>query len=98
MMRRMQQKELESKKQIEKAAIKLAADSELRSEEVDLAELERIRKRQAGTQVTVESFNAWKAQFDEEMKQLQLAALLKSLGGTAAAAKQELLDDALHNR
>eukprot|EP01037_Dinobryon_pediforme_P020436 gene20436-21060_t len=73
-------------------------DGSMYSEEVDLAELERIRKRQAGTQVTVESFNAWKAQFDEEMKQLQLAALLKSLGGTAAAAKQELLDDALHNR
>eukprot|EP01036_Dinobryon_divergens_P028236 gene28236-37149_t len=82
----------------ERVATENAADSELRSEEVDLAELERIRKRQAGTQVTVESFNAWKISFDEEMRQLQVAALHRSLGGSAAVARQDLLDEALHNR
>jgi len=51
MLRRIQHKEVESKKLIEKAASKAAADNELNAEEVDLLELERIRKRQAGTQV-----------------------------------------------
>ena len=49
-------------------------------------------------QVTLESFNAWKISFDEEMRQLQLAALHRSLGGSAAVARQDLLDEALHNR
>jgi len=35
---------------------------------VDPEEEERIRRRQAGQPVTVESFNAWKAKFDEEMR------------------------------
>eukprot|EP01035_Chromulina_nebulosa_P022225 gene22225-28779_t len=48
--------------------------------------------------VTVESFNAWKISFDEEMRQLQVAALHRSLGGSAAVARQDLLDEALHNR
>lgn len=71
MMRRMQQKEVEKKNQSERAAIKLAADTEKRAgdPQIDEAELERIRKRQAGTQVTMETFVAWKKAFDEEMAQ-----------------------------
>lgn len=71
MMRRMQQKDVEQKKQSQKEAINKAADLEFKQEkgkdEIDPHELERIRKRQAGTQVTVESFNKWKKQFDLEM-------------------------------
>ena len=48
--------------------------------------------------MTAESFNAWKISFDEEMRQLQAAALHRSLGGSAAVARQDLLDEALHNR
>lgn len=39
---------------------------------IDKEEEERIRRRQAGTAVTIESFMAWKAAFDEEQR---LAAL-----------------------
>eukprot|EP01039_Chlorochromonas_danica_P002422 gene2422-2655_t len=69
MVRRMQYEEVERKLEVEKAAIKHAADSERRvgDDEMDEAELERIRKRQAGTMVTVETFMAWKKSFDEEM-------------------------------
>mmetsp|Transcript_21968 Transcript_21968/g.31551 ORF Transcript_21968/g.31551 Transcript_21968/m.31551 type:complete len:285 (-) Transcript_21968:1572-2426(-) len=88
MLRRIQQKEVESKKLIEKAASKAAADNELNAEEVDLLELERIRKRQAGTQVTVESFIAWKAAFDEEMR---LKQLLSSSGGAVVKTDGEEL-------
>lgn len=99
MMRRIQQKEVIAKKEQEKAAVKEAADSESKSEQVDLQELERIRKRQAGTQVTVESFMAWKAAFDEEMRQQALAQKFQALGGTAAAlAKHDLLEDGLLSR
>jgi hypothetical protein len=68
MMRRMQYKEVERKLESEKAAIKFMADSESKgpSAQIDEAELERIRKRQAGTMVTVESFMSWKAAFDAE--------------------------------
>eukprot|EP01038_Epipyxis_sp_PR26KG_P016859 gene16859-23104_t len=68
MLRRMNQKETEIKKQSEKAAITAAADSEMRAEQIDPEEIERIRRRQAGTQVTVESFMAWKAAYDLEMQ------------------------------
>lgn len=65
----MQHKEVEKKQESEKAAIRAAADSEKRGGEimVDEAELERTRRRQAGTMVTVETFMAWKKAFDEEM-------------------------------
>ena len=67
MMRRMQKHEIQEKKAVEKAAIKAAADNESKTEEVDLEELERIRRRQAGHPVTVETFMKWKKAFDEEM-------------------------------
>jgi hypothetical protein len=82
MMRRIQQKDIQEKKQTEKKAIKALADSEFREEEVDPAELERIRRRQAGTAVTVEAFNKWKASFDVEMARKELDAI-KAAGGTA---------------
>lgn len=68
MMRRVQQKDAVEKKKVVKAAISAAADSEMRAEIVDPAEQERIRKRQAGTQVTMETFILWKIKFDDEMK------------------------------
>jgi hypothetical protein len=39
---------------------------------IDKEEEERIRKRQAGTAVTIETFMAWKATFDEEQRLLLL--------------------------
>lgn len=71
MIRRMQKKEVEVKKQTEKAAIRAAADSEALPSGIDEAELERIRKRQAGEPVTLESFMKWKEKFDEEMARLE---------------------------
>lgn len=73
MMRRIQNKEMEKKMESERAAIRRAADSEKRVGEaqIDEAELERIRKRQAGTMVTMETFVAWKKNFDEEMARKQ---------------------------
>ena len=68
MMRRMQRKDVEEKKITQRAAIKAAADSEQRDKaQIDPEELERIRKRQAGVQVTAASFVAWKIKFDAEM-------------------------------
>lgn len=89
MMRRMQQKDMQQKKQIEKQAIKAAADSEFQEEFVDPAELERIRKRQEGTAVTLESFNAWKKEFDEEMALKELEAL-RAAGPNATNALNAL--------
>lgn len=68
MMRRVQQKDAVEKKKVDKAAISAAADSEMRAEIIDPAEQERIRKRQAGTQVTMETFISWKIKFDDEMR------------------------------
>lgn len=77
MMRRMTQKETETKKQ------NAAKDEYLRNMNtsstaggdgndcdlaVDKEELERLRKRKLGTLVTPESFAAWKVKFDKEMK------------------------------
>ena len=70
MMRRMQQKESVEKKKADKAAVGAAADSELKDNLLDPEEQERIRKRQAGTQVTLESFIEWKVKFEAEMKAL----------------------------
>jgi hypothetical protein len=67
MMRRMQQKDNETKKKAEKVAIYEAADMESKNLLDDPEEQERIRKRQAGKPVTIESFNAWKVKFDAEM-------------------------------
>ena len=68
MMRRVQQKDAVEKKKVDKAASSAAADSEMRAEIIDPAEQERIRKRQAGTQVTNETFISWKIKFDDEMR------------------------------
>lgn len=87
MVRRMQYEEVERKLEVEKAAIKQAADSErpVGDDEMDEAELERIRKRQAGTMVTVETFMAWKKAFDEEM-----ALKNSTLADIVAATEQRL--------
>ena len=79
MLRREQKKDTDQRRKDEKKAISLAADSELAKEAVDPEEEERIRRRQAGQPVTVESFNAWKAKFEEEL------ALQANLFGTGAA-------------
>lgn len=69
MMRRMQQKDVDKKKKDTKAAIAAAADHEILASKdaLDPEEEERIRKRQAGVQVTLESFLSWKEKFDAEM-------------------------------
>jgi hypothetical protein len=68
MMRRMNAKGAEEKKIAAKKAIAQAADAEDAEEVVDEEELERQRRRQAGTEVTVESFMEWKKAFDDEMR------------------------------
>ncbi len=73
MMRRMQKSDMQEKKAVEKAALKAAADNESKPLQVDLEELERIRKRQAGEAVTLETFLKWKKAFDEEMAAKQAA-------------------------
>lgn len=67
MMRRINQKDIQQKKVEQKAALKAQADFEYKDVEIDPEEMERIRKRQEGTQVTVETFLLWKKAFDEEM-------------------------------
>lgn len=89
MMRRMQQKDLQQKKQTEKQAIKALADSEFQEESVDPAELERIRKRQEGTAVTLESFNKWKKEFEEEMAVKEMETL-RAAGPNATNALNPL--------
>lgn len=68
MMRKEQQKGVAAQKAEKRAAINKAADMEGALESIDPEELERIRRRQAGTQVTVESFNAWKKKFNAEQQ------------------------------
>ena len=85
MMRRSQQKDVETKKKAEKAAIIEAAESESKDKgEQDPAELERIRKRQAGTVVTLESFLEWKTKFEAEQREKELS----ELGGKAEVLKE----------
>ena len=70
MMKRMQLKDVKLKKEEEKAAHLAYADAEqflTRDKQTDPEEEERLRKRQAGTQVTVETFMIWKKKFDDEM-------------------------------
>jgi len=75
MMRRMQQKDVEKKKIDDKKAIALLADSEKNATVgPDREEEERIRKRQAGTAMSVEAFEAWKIAFDKEMSEKAAAA------------------------
>ena len=91
MMRRMQKKDIQEKKIIEKAAIKAAADNETRSAQIDLEELERIRKRQAGEAVTLETFNKWKAAFDEEQLKLRMLSASKEPEDSRPTGKQWFL-------
>lgn len=74
MMRKAQQKELEAKKREERAALASQADREKSAEEMTPEEKERLRRRQAGTPVTVESFKVWKAGFDAERKLAEAAS------------------------
>lgn len=90
MLRREQQKEVESKKQSAKAAMKALADSEFKDLSVDPEELERIRRRQAGTQVTVESFMKWKAEFNEEMRLKALAEAAKAGVSSSSVVEEKL--------
>jgi len=85
MLRREQKKDSDLKKKEEKKAISKAADMEVAEKSIDPEEEERIRKRQAGQPVTVESFNAWKAKFEEEIR--VQAALF---GGPALGTGTEL--------
>lgn len=78
----MQQKDVHEKKAAIKAAITAAADSEYVEEEVDPEEVERLRRRQEGTPVTVETFNNWKKAFDKEMSSTM--ATTGSAGGMSA--------------
>ena len=72
MMRKQQQKDMESKRKQDKIASYLAADLENKKDNDQTPEeMERIRKRQAGHPVTLESFNAWKEKFDHEMSLLK---------------------------
>lgn len=66
MTRRLQMKDVKEKKIAEKAAAVAMADSEGLEMAIDPEEEERIRRRQAGTPVTVESFLKWRAAFEEE--------------------------------
>lgn len=50
-------------------------------------ELARIRKRQAGKPVTVESFMEWKMKFDEEMRQLSLSTQAVTGGNSGSSGK-----------
>lgn len=91
MMRKMQQKEISEKKKTEKQTLIRLAEAELcegPSEAVDEEEKERIRKRQAGTAVTEESFYEWKRKFDQEMN----ASLVADAPGSMAAGTG-LLED-----
>ena len=72
MMRRMQQKDVEIKKKAEKAANSAAANAEIENKIIDPEEEERLRRREAGTPVTEETFKIWKKKFEEEMAQIAL--------------------------
>lgn len=84
MMRRDQQKEMNARKQAEKAELAAAADNELKADHVDLDEMERIRKRQAGTPVTNDTFHAWKLKFMAEMNQQHFVIAGNSAAGSTS--------------
>jgi len=69
MTRRMQQGDVEKRKEEEKAINKQLADSEMAELEIDPEEQERVRKRQAGIAVTVESFLLWREKYEEEERE-----------------------------
>lgn len=87
MLRREQKKDTDLKRKEEKKAISMAADFELAEKIIDPEEEERIRKRQAGQPVTVESFNAWKAKFEEEMR-IQTAMFSGEKVGTGVVSTE----------
>ena len=68
MMRKQSQKDVDEKRKEKKAAIARAADKENEVVEVDPVELEIIRKRQAGTPVTLEVFMKWRENFEAEKR------------------------------
>jgi hypothetical protein len=71
MMQRVNEKGNEQKKAEVRKATAVAADAEGVEEEVTHEELERIRKRQAGEAVTVDSFLTWKVKFEAEMLEIK---------------------------
>ncbi len=71
MLRTQQQKDIEIKKKAERIANAVAAEQENNKNSENPEELERIRKRQAGHPVTIDSFIAWKEKFDLELLNLQ---------------------------
>jgi len=75
MLRREQQKGLDVKKKEKSAKVAEAADAEAGKQSIDPEEQARIRKRQAGQQVTPESFATWLAAFENERKSLAAADL-----------------------
>ena len=84
MLRRQQQKDVEIKKKIEKSEIMKAAEQENNQDKP--GELEKIRKHQQGNPVTLESFNAWKENFEKE----QFINISK---GVKSAVPQDLYKD-----
>lgn len=90
MIRRMQKKEVQEKKVLQRVALKQAADNELNSEQIDYEELEKIRKRQEGHMVTMETFMKWKQAFDEEMAQ-KTKKDLQNVGELRYTGKQYFL-------
>ena len=71
MMRKQSQKDVDEKKKEKKAAIARAADKENEVVELDPVEQEIIRKRQAGTAVTMEIFMKWREDFEAEKRALE---------------------------
>lgn len=94
MMRKAQQKELEVKKREERAALAAQADKEKSAEEMTPEEIERLRRRQAGTPVTVETFKEWKAKFEAETRQVEAGRVKEDEVDTSRpTGKQLFLSD-----
>ena len=88
MMLREKLKDVEDKRAEERKAIARAADAEVASVEVNDEELEKIRLRQRGTPVTLESFMEWKIKFEEEIRLLREKDGLKEIGTTRPTGKE----------
>jgi hypothetical protein len=65
-------KGVQDKRKEERASRAAQADYEKNADAPTPEELERTRRRQAGTPVTMESFIAWKAKFDGERRRAGL--------------------------
>ena len=56
----------------------------------DREEEERIRKRQAGTAMSVETFLAWKEKFEKEMSEKAEAEAMKTKGSNVMTEAEKL--------